>query len=655
MKKIGFRSMAALLAITVFFSAAFGVTGANDSVTATVLTPTAHIDANASSAGGDDIVAALTKPIGTPSTAESTASTDEADYYPLIVLPGITHSTTYLLDENGNHALDKDGNEIKSGSFILDRTTLVPDIVKQLAFPMAKMLITQKDNGFTDAVYNAAKSAVWIQATNPDGTTANNLEVKKYETSYAGLPREEVEWLHINVPLQSVTEVIGEDLVYFFTFSIVGDAMLAAQELDEFIQKIKNETGKDKVNLLGISMGGTIFTAYAEQYREKGDISQVINVVSVLNGTKLVGDIYALNLDFSDEMLYKEFLPIVMEDATGSRAWGYLANLIIRIIPKDILTGFIEAAITGVIDQMLRCAPQFWALIPREDYPALAERWLSGEEYAYMRSRTDAFYQAQMNLEDNMRYMVEQQGVAINNICGYNLRFGTIMGALDILGSSLTSNGDSVVTVESASMGATAAPAGTQLPDSYLNAHAGSRYISPDKGLDASTCALPKNTWFFYNQEHETAGNNAACMNLAKELFLNPAMVDIDSDPERFPQFNHDCNNKEIRRWLLPDALRVLAAYDAGEMEISPEDLAELHAAMAQAQTVLDATIGDQTAADAATQRMKDILVKVGYRQPPEIKEDNPAQEILMKVLEAVFKAASDIVYKVVGPKGYSD
>jgi pimeloyl-ACP methyl ester carboxylesterase len=507
MKKIGFRSMAALLAITVFFSAAFGVTGANDSVTATVLTPTAHIDANASSAGGDDIVARADKTDWHTVYRRVNRLHGRGGLLPADCSARITHSTTYLLDENGNHALDKDGNEIKSGSFILDRTTLVPDIVKQLAFPMAKMLITQRDNGFTDAVYNAAKSAVWIQATNPDGTTANNLEVKKYETSYAGLPREEVEWLHINVPLQSVTEVIGEDLVYFFTFSIVGDAMLAAQELDEFIQKIKNETGKDKVNLLGISMGGTIFTAYAEQYREKGDISQVINVVSVLNGTKLVGDIYALNLDFSDEMLYKEFLPIVMEDATGSRAWGYLANLIIRIIPKDILTGFIEAAITGVIDQMLRCAPQFWALIPREDYPALAERWLSGEEYAYMRSRTDAFYQAQMNLEDNMRYMVEQQGVAINNFCGYNLRFGTIMGALDILGSSLTSNGDSVVTVESASMGATAAPAGTQLPESYLNAHSAAAVISPGQGVGCVHLRVAEeHLVFFYNQETKPPG-----------------------------------------------------------------------------------------------------------------------------------------------------
>jgi hypothetical protein len=36
------------------------------------------------------------------------------------------------------------------------------------------MLITQKDNGFTKAVYNAAIPVFWRQATNPDGTPVQN-------------------------------------------------------------------------------------------------------------------------------------------------------------------------------------------------------------------------------------------------------------------------------------------------------------------------------------------------------------------------------------------------------------------------------------------------------------------------------------------------
>jgi hypothetical protein len=517
------------------------------------------------------------------------------------------------------------------------------------------MLITQKDNGFTKQVYETAKKAVWRQATNTDGTPVQNLQVIKYESSFANLTTQQIDNLFRNIPLQGICEKIGYDHVYYFAFNIIGDPMATARELDQFIQMVKAQTGHDKVNILNASLGASIFTSYCEQFKEKGDVEKVVNVVALNNGSMILRDIYAGNLDLSGEKLYRDYFPTAFASSDGTKTTGYLVNLAIRLIPKQILIDTLSAVLNGVMDSMLRCAPNFWAMIPREDYPALANKWLSGPKYAAMRAKTDAFYQAQLHLEDNLKYMIAEKGLKFNNVCGYGLHFSDITSILDILGSNATINSDSVIHVQSTAMGATAAPAGQQLPADYLAAHAG-KYISPDKGVDASTCTFPDNTWFFYQQQHEDAGCNAACMNLVGELYLNPNMKNINSDPAHYPQFNTTSNSKDIRRNLEPEAKAVLAKYEAGNYTINAADLAELKAAIIQGQAVLDATKGDQAQVDAASTRLNNILIKIGYREAPTpAAAPDPVNVFFTKLLDKLMKAASDLAYQYIGPKGFSD
>lgn len=589
------------------------------------------------------------------SQPESDGEGCSCEHNPFIVVPGITDSDVALLDAQGNPVIGSDGKPYVKGGFMIDEDEIIDTALKTLALPLAKMLITQKDNGFTDAVYKTAKSAFWRQATNKDGTPVENLEVVRYEKSFAELTEEEINHLFINIPLRGICDIIGYDHVYYFAFNIIGDPMETARELDQFIQMVKQQTGHDKVNILNASLGASIFTAYAEQYKDKGDVEKVVNIVALLNGSLILRDLYAGNFDLSDEALYRDFFPAILANG-DSKAMGYLVNLLIRVLPRQVLLDTFDAVLNGAMDAMLRHAPNFWAMVPKEDYPALADKWLSGAEYAVMRAKADAFYQAQLNLEDNMLYMIDEKGAEINNVCGYNLKFSDMTNILTMVNSDKTINSDGVIHVQSTALGVTAAPAGQQLPAEYLAAHAGSKYISPDKGLDASTCVLPDNTWFFYNQDHEQAGKNAACMNLVGELFTNPDFVNINSDPARFPQFNIGSDSKEIRRTLLPEAQKVLALYAKGEFNISAADLAELNAAIAQAEDALKATIGDQAVAAAATQRLKNILIKIGYRSaPPPAVEPDPVKVFFTALLDKVLKAASELTYQIVGPQGYSD
>lgn len=572
---------------------------------------------------------------------------------PLIVVPGITDSDVALLDANGNPVLNEDGTPYVKGGFMIEEDNIIADVAGTLAIPFVKMLVTQKDDGFTDKVYEAAKPVFWRQATNPDGTPVQNLKVIKYETSFANLTDGEIDHLFRNMPVQAMCEEIGYDHVYYFAFNIIGDPMETARELDAFIQMVKEQTGHDKVNILNASLGASIFTAYCEQFKDKGDVGKVVNVVALNNGSMILRDIYAGNFDVSDESLYRDFFPTALANSDGTKTVGYLVNLLIRIMPRQILEDTLEAILNGAMDSMLRCAPNFWAMIPKEDYPALAEKWLSDPQYAVCRAKTDAFYQAQLNLEDNLNFMINEKGLRFNNVCGYNLKFSYITSILALINSDKTVNSDSVIQIESTSMGATAAPAGQQLPEEYLAAHAGSKYLSPDKGVDASTCAFPDNTWFFYNQPHEDAGCNAACMNLVGELFLNPDMENINSDPGRYPQFNTTSNSKDMRRNLVPAAQKALEEYEAGTREISAADLAELKAALAQGRDILAATKGDQAAVDAAASRLKNILVTIGCREVEPVAEPEPVKEFFIKLLDILLKAASDAAYEFVGPRGY--
>jgi len=650
------RPISLLLSLVMVFSVA-AVGGTNVSSPAKTAAAAQSVKLNGSSAAVSQSKSVnLTTAKAGKTTAQAAVKNSFVDSNPFIVIPGITDSDVALLNADGTPVLNADGTPYVKGGFMVDESSLPTYIAKTLALPLLKMLITQKDNGFTKAVYNATIPVFWRQATNPDGTPVQNLQVVKYEKSFASLTQNQIDDLFKNIPLQAMCNEIGYNKVYYFAYNIIGDPMATARELDQYIQMVKAQTGCKKVNILNASLGASIFTSYCEQFKDKGDVEKVVNVVALNNGTKILDDIYSGNLNLSDEMLYKDFFPTILANSDGTKTTGYLINLALRLIPKQILKDTIMAVLNGAMDAMLRCAPNFWAMIPKEDYPALANKWLSDPKYAVMRAKTDAFYHAQLDLQDNLNYMIKEKGLQFNNICGYNLHFSDITSILSLLGSNATINSDSVINIQSTSMGATAAPAGTQLPAAYLAAHAGSKYISPDKSIDASTCAFPDNTWFFYNQQHEDAGNNEACMNLAKELYLNPNMKNINSDPARFPQFNTTSNSKELRRNLEPEAYAVLAKYEAGTYTISAADLTELKAAIVQGQAVLDATKGDQAQVDAATTRVSNILIKIGYIQAPApAAAPDPTKEFFAKVLDTLMKAASDLAYQYIGPKGLSD
>ena len=539
---------------------------------------------------------------------KKTTCGEDCEKSPVVILPGINHSPTYLYDENDEPYLDADGNHVGGTLLILELSKLwgtLPALVASLL----STIVFQQSIGLEQAAYNAASAAFWVQECDNEGNHINNLQTQRWNYPISEMNEEDKDWLYRMIPLQNVEAVYGGDHIYLYTFNLVGDPMESADELDEYIDMVKEQTGHDKVTLLPVSLGGTILTAYLDAYGHE-DIDQIINVVACLDGTDIVADMLDRKWNLEDEYLYHEFIPPILgEDA----ALGYLINIILHIIPRSGVDAILTGAVSAVLDKMMINCPQIWAMIPSYRYDALAERYLSDPEKKVLREKTDRFQQARLNLEDNILAAVED-GVEVNTIAAANLDFGEQdYTFFAIVASAQDYNSDGIINLASTTIGATGAPSDKTLADvEYTRekkcTNPDHKHVSPDNKVDTSTAALPENTWIFLDQHHEV-GNNDAVLNLVKAILINE-VENVNDDPVNHPQFNYSCNTKYIRRWRLPEAKALLEAADNGEVTLAEGDREELVAAIAQGEEVIAASVVDAEKVKAAEDRLNAILFK---------------------------------------------
>ena len=586
--------------------------------------------------------------------ALANGTTKDDVIYPTVIIPGISQSVSYLADENGDPAVNSNGEELSGGLLILDSTQILPAVVNNLAAPLAAALITQNDDDgkFQDAVYNTVKQLFSIQSSDKNGNPVNNLKTIEYAvdgvpTSVAAMTQDDRDYFYRMIPMTRIKDDVGEDNLYLYAFPLIGDPMESARGLDDYIQRIKADKGVDKVNVVTISLGGTILTAYLELFKDTGypDINRVVNVVACLQGTDVMGDFYLRSWNLEDEFFFHEFLPMVMEETAGSPALGYLINIAIKIFPKQVVYSLLSGAVEGILDSLMLNCPQFWAMIPEdrfEDAKAKYSYIWEDAEYAQLAAKIDAFHVAASNLVDNFGTLMDD-GVLVHSVAGYGLDYSAqdycFFAAMK---SSLTTNSDAIIDIDSTTLGATYAPAGEILPDDIL--FADDAIISPDGSIDISTCAFPENVWLFEGQHHEV-GRNDVVISLIGKL-ITGEIKSVNDMSDEYPQFNGNRNTRKITRWYLEEAEEVLFAED--QSMYAPEDLVELQAAYDEANALLENTICDPDEADAVSDRLLNALRRVGQ-------EGEAEDETMMNVLADVAMFVDNIIYQIFGGNGFSD
>ncbi len=567
-----------------------------------------------------------------------TACKGECGHTPSIILHGIGQSQTYVCDENNVPLVDAKGKTITGWPIYVDTDYAI----KKLLFPLLLMLITQHDLGFTDKAEQVMAELLKWNRCDENGKPIYNVQTVKYPYSLARCTQGEKNYIYNCIPLQTYTAAAGEDHLYYFAYNSFGNNIDICDELYAFIEQVKRETGHDKVNLVPISLGGTVANGLLEYHPDVIDsLDRVVYIIPALNGSNIIGDLFKNNLSTSGEMVYEKMFPLLTEDEVT----GNLINILIRLVPDSVLHKLVDKVISGMMKGVFTNVTNMWALVPSEDYPTCREMWLSGEEHAAIRRQTDRYYQAQLNSGKNIQKMVDA-GVGVFDVVDYSYPLYCFVDSYDKV------NADGIIQIESTGMGVSSVPRGQTLPDGYAQKFVNRigtnncadpehhNHISPDREVDGSTALLPDHTFFFYNADHEKTGRNDVVMKLATALMLDHRITDVYSDP-KFPQFNVGRDGKSLQNDL--------AYYDArvDRSAYTPEQLARYDAARDNAQRMLDDTVVKQGECEQVKQEYYDALCDMGLRSPPE-----PEKESRVR-LGKFLKGLNDLLNKTWGYRSF--
>lgn len=585
------------------------------------------------------------------------ASAEEYNDIPCVIVPGIGQSRAWLVDESGNYVLNGDGEKIHCFPGNFD----VKQILSDVAAPLALSVSTQSDAGLSDALCASIEKAFEMNKTYDNGEPCGLVEIETYPHPLSECTEDQKQYIFDCIPMQRMGETIGFENMYYYAYNSFGNALEIIEGLYRFIQTVKQQTGKDKVNIIPISMGGAIFNGLMELHPEVADdFHRIVFVVPALNGSLIVSDIYERELAFLDaDYLYSDFFDGILGEANASAI-----EIAIRVLPKDVLMTCLNKTVDMLLKNVFANCTGIWMLVPNEHYDKCVEMNLSDNSKAEIRRQTDIYHRAQTNSNKNI-LAFRNKGVEIFNVIGYDVPLYNV-------GNSWNSqNADGVIHTYSTSMGAKMANCGETLPADYVQANTyctaatsttvntglvsrivfnasttvaqcsdpTHNHISPDRVVDASTGLLPDHTFYFDDQPHATANQNDIIMKLCCELVETDRIKDVFTD-ENYPQFNVGRATKALREELLPAA----AAVDRSAL--SAHDRRMLDEAVNEANEMLDRTIAEHGEAPRVENKLRTVLENIGAIEP---------QESTMDKISPTVKTISDALLAAGGAQGYSD
>lgn len=533
-------------------------------------------------------------------SANSTENEYVPDYdteTPVIIVHGMSQNNTYLLDENGEWAKDKDGKYLTGWPLHIDIGALLKAALPSLLLS----IITRQNAGLSDAFKKAANDALYITQKDLNGNYVHDVEVPCYECPMSELSAEVKAEYYSFLPIQELGEIIGEDKVYYFGYDSIGDVIYETEKLHNYIHNVVlPQTGAEQIKICYISLGGTIAVNHFEAYPEDYDIvKKVVFVEPALDGSDIIGDLLTGNISvfYDNDVLYGELMTTLL----GDTALSYIINMLLRVIlPESVLKEALTGLVEGVVEVAARRSTILWALCPTDYYEEARAKWLSDKDYAVIAAKVDSFMDARANFEENLFKFIDS-GVQIYDLVCYDMEL------FPLCKDYKTTNADRVIHADSTSMGATFANLGETLGDDYVAAgtycnNPEHNHLSPDGVVDATTGLLPCTTWYFKEQAHELLPCNDVALKLAIRMMTDDNMVDVYSNPKAYPQFNWGRLNINTNQYI--------AAWEEADKKwISERKAAAVEAAIADVRALEEETVVDIEKWSAAEANLEKALV----------------------------------------------
>ena len=341
----------------------------------------------------------------------------------------------------------------------------------------------------------------------------------------------------------------GFEYSYYFGYDFRADPLVVAKDLDAYIDHVLELTGHEKVRLRASSMGGVMTMAYFEQFGcEK--VKSVIFQNCPISGTAVAGDLYCGRLEINEDSLYRygaTALPTIMDEG--------LANFLMILISGLKYSGILGALIDAVNRVVDNCAgrvfdelliPVFkancgiWSFVPDEYYLDAKAFMLGDNPNEELEARIDYYhYNVQCKAGEILNGVLDS-GVPVMIVSAYGVQRTPLV-------PTWHNDSDGTVDLKYSSVGATAAYLGESLGEGYVQkVNDGHNHISPDNHIDASTCALPDNTWFVKDMMHCTTHDGHG--EFYRWFFENDDNADINVYTNKdYPQFlQNDIPNQKL-------------------------------------------------------------------------------------------------------------
>ena len=436
--------------------------------------------------------------------------------YPVVVCPGVASAWLYYGEDYESGQLVWDGINVNS---------LLPNLEKRMVdiIKAAVNLPFDKAESLAKVLAEEIEHTWEYMACNPDGTSKYDLDVCAFAaedtTNFALFNSGQHLAVYEQENTKTISNYIGEENVYNFYVDWRMGAEYCAGKLDEYIQLVKEHSGKDKVNIFAVSQGGQMAATYLTLYGYKGDVENAVMSSPAIGGAGIAYDLFNANVHLDEQVLAKmlELNFFIEEDYE----W------FIKALDIGIIDDLVNAMIPNLIDAMAYWGC-LWDLVPTEYYEQLKAMYLTDPACAPLVEKSDRFhYEILPSVTETFRYLNESGKAHISIITGTGSR---VISGLDVYS-------DGIIPVSSAT-GATCPVFGERFADGYvqINECGGKDKLSPNMQIDASTAYLPDNTWFSDGNFHGWTYWSPCTRTLAIELLLTSYIKDVYTDP-RYPQF----------------------------------------------------------------------------------------------------------------------
>ncbi len=446
----------------------------------------------------------------------SLAATESDAVKEMVTVDGLTEIPVVLVSGDGVPLVNKDGEQaLQYKNFLSDAyrdeviNTLL-DGLKNLLYPMlVDGLLTNNWDNFYDTLY------VEIGRLFEETLLDNNGEIPKDPESPAYNSSLDPKYYQYNVNAVSRTYPEGYryhagSFQFFYDWRL--DPFYTVEKLHEYIQGVKKATGSEKVGLIGRCLGSSIVMTYAQVYGMDDIIGVAING-SVVNGAEVLSE--PISGQFN---IHLDAVKRFIEDSNGTGLFAIdtlvtdLLDMVYKSGLYDVGNTIVRATIyqklvQGVTSALARSTfytwPTYWTGVAPEDYQQALNYAFGPEgselrkEYAGLIEKLD-HYDREVRQKLPSIYEKIEKGGNLGIMSKYEFQIAPIVESSDKIG-------DQFASVEYTSLGATTAPVHETLSDEYIAqrvAEGKGKYISPDKQIDASTCAYPDYTWFVKGSSH---------------------------------------------------------------------------------------------------------------------------------------------------------